>query len=119
LMLAERGRVALAPDAATWVRRACQAAPFREAPQNREVAFQSRAIHLVQQDTAEGFFAATALVADLTLVAADARLLPSHQIPALALRDDEGLSRSSNPLERRCRILPKIGDRDDVRYLGH
>src|SRR2546427_5518742 len=32
LMLAERGRVALEPDAATWVRRACQAAPFREAP---------------------------------------------------------------------------------------
>jgi len=36
-----------------------------------------------------------------------------------ALRDDEGLIRSSNPLERRCRILPKIGDRDDVGYLGH
>src|SRR2546422_7857525 len=42
LMLAERGRVALEPDAATWVRRACQAAPFREAPLNHEVAFQSR-----------------------------------------------------------------------------
>jgi PIN domain nuclease of toxin-antitoxin system len=32
LMLAERGRVSLKPDAATWVRRVCQTVPFREAP---------------------------------------------------------------------------------------
>src|SRR2546425_8227084 len=50
LMLAERGRVALEPDAATWLRRACQAAPFREAPLNHEVAFQSRAIDLRSEE---------------------------------------------------------------------
>ncbi len=83
-MLAERGRVALEPDAATWVRRACQAAPFREAPLNHEVAFQSRAIDLVHQDPADRFLAATALVYDLTLVTADDRLFRSHQIASLA-----------------------------------
>ena len=84
LMLAERGRVALEPNAATWVRRACQAAPFREAPLNHEVAFQSRAIDLVHQDPADRFLAATALVYDLTLVTADDRLFRSHQIASLA-----------------------------------
>ncbi len=84
LMLAERGRVALKPDAATWVRRACQAVPFREAPLNHEVAIQSRAIDLVHQDPADRFLAATALVYDLTLVTADERLLRSRRIASLA-----------------------------------
>lgn len=84
LVLAERGRVTLEPDAVTWVRRACQAVPFREAPVNHEVAIQSRAIDLVHQDPADRFLAATALVYDLTLVTADERLLRSRQIASLA-----------------------------------
>jgi PIN domain nuclease of toxin-antitoxin system len=84
LMLAERGRVTLAPDAATWVRRACQAVPFREAPMNHEVAIQSRAIDLLHEDPADRFLVATALVYDLTLVTADERLLRSRRIAALA-----------------------------------
>jgi PIN domain nuclease of toxin-antitoxin system len=66
LILAERGRVVLEPDAATWVRRACQAVPFREAPLNHEVAIQSRTIDVVHEDPADRFLAATALVYDLT-----------------------------------------------------
>ena len=45
LMLAERGRLSLEPDAQTWVRRAFQAVPFREAPMNYEVAIQSLRPH--------------------------------------------------------------------------
>jgi len=84
LMLAERGRISLEPDATTWVRRVCRTVPFREAPLNHEVAIQSRAIDLVHQDPADRFLAATALVYDLTLVTADARLLRSRRLAALA-----------------------------------
>ena len=83
-MLAERGRVTLAPDAAAWVRRALQTVPFREAPVNYEVAIQSRAIDLGHQDRADRFLAATALVYDLTLVTADERLLRARRIASLA-----------------------------------
>jgi PIN domain nuclease of toxin-antitoxin system len=84
LMLSERGRVALEPDAATWVRRVCGAVPFKEAPLNHEVAIQSRALDLAHQDPADRFLAATALVYDLTLVTADERLLRSRRIVSLA-----------------------------------
>jgi PIN domain nuclease of toxin-antitoxin system len=84
LMLAERGRVSLKPDATTWVRRVCQTVPFREAPLNHEVAIQSRAIDLAHRDPADRFLAATALVYDLTLVTADARLLRSRRLATLA-----------------------------------
>jgi PIN domain nuclease of toxin-antitoxin system len=83
LMLAERGRLSLEPDAQTWVRRAFQAVPFREAPMNYEVAIQSRAIDLEHRDPADRFLAATALVYDLTLVTADERLLRSRMIASL------------------------------------
>lgn len=42
LILAERGRIIVAPDSVTRVRKAMQAAPFRQAPLNHEVAIQSR-----------------------------------------------------------------------------
>ena len=84
LMLAERGRLALEPDPATWIRRACRAMPYKEAPVNHEVAIQSRAIDLDHQDPADRFLAATALVYDLTLVTADERLLRSRRITSLA-----------------------------------
>jgi len=83
-MLAERGRLALEPDPATWIRRACRAMPYKEAPVNHEVAIQSRAIDLDHQDPADRFLAATALVYDLTLVTADERLLRSRRITSLA-----------------------------------
>jgi PIN domain nuclease of toxin-antitoxin system len=83
LMLAERGRLALEPDAQTWLRRAWQAVPFREATMNYEVAFQSRALDLEHRDPADRFLAATALVYDLTLVTADERLLRSRRITSL------------------------------------
>src|SRR5207244_1687764 len=36
-----------------------------------------------------------------------------------SLCDDERLLSRTNPLESRGRILPEIGDRNDVRHLGH
>ena len=74
LMLAERGRVALVPDAERWVRASLERLPFREAPLNAEVAMASRALKIPSDDPADRFLAATARVYDLTLVTADIRL---------------------------------------------
>lgn len=74
LMLAERGRVALLPDAERWVRANLERLPFREAPLNAEVAIASRALKIRSDDPADRFLAATARVYGLTLVTADARL---------------------------------------------
>jgi PIN domain nuclease of toxin-antitoxin system len=74
LVLARKGRLTLKPDAEQWVRRAWDAAPFHEAPLNREVAIESRRIALSHEDPADRFLAATAVVYQLTFVTADARL---------------------------------------------
>lgn len=75
LMLAERGRIAVSPDAGAWMRRVLRTYPFREAPLQHEVALRSRQVGLSHQDPADRFLAATAAVYDLVLVTADARLL--------------------------------------------
>lgn len=74
LMLAERGRVELLPDAERWVRASLERLPFREAPLNAEVAIASRTLKVASDDPADRFLAATARVYELTLVTADARL---------------------------------------------
>ena len=74
LMLAERRRVVLLPDAEQWVRATLERLPFREAPLNTEVAIASRALRVPSDDPADRFLAATARVYELTLVTADARL---------------------------------------------
>lgn len=74
LLFAEKGRVALAPDAETWVREQLARIPVREAPLNTEVAMTSRRLVLGSDDPADRFLAATAIVYQLTLVTADTRL---------------------------------------------
>ncbi len=86
LVLAEKGRLLLQPDALTWVRSMLRSIPLREAPLNHEVAIQSRSLDLPHQDPADRFLAATAIVYDLTLVTADERLLGSKQFSVLANR---------------------------------
>ena len=86
LILADKGRVILEPDAETWVRRVLQAIPFREAPLTFEVAIRSRTVALPHQDPADRFLAATAIVYGLTLVTADTRLLRAAEVPTLPNR---------------------------------
>lgn len=74
LMLAERKRVVLLPDAEQWVRSCLARLPFHEAAVNAEVALTSRALKIPCDDPADRFLAATARVYELTLVTADARL---------------------------------------------
>ncbi len=74
LMLAERGRIVLLPNADRWIRDCLARLPFLEAPLNVEVALASRALKIPSGDPADRFLAATARVYDLTLVTADAGL---------------------------------------------
>jgi len=75
LILAERGRLVLQPDAETWVRAQVQRAPVSQIALDHEVAMLSRVIRLPHEDPADRFIAATARVHELTLVTADQRLL--------------------------------------------
>ncbi len=86
MMLAEKGRIQLAPDPTTWLRQVFKTVPFKEAALTHEVAFQSRSVDLPHQDPVDRFLAATAMVYDLTLVTADERLIQCNQVAILANR---------------------------------
>ena len=83
LLLAERGRVDLAPDPWSWIRMALATRPMREFPVTHEVALSSRSVRLRHNDPADRFIAATAMVHGLTLVTADRTLLECPDIRVL------------------------------------
>ncbi|MXV97059.1 MAG: type II toxin-antitoxin system VapC family toxin [Gemmatimonadetes bacterium] len=83
LLLAERGRVDLAPDPWSWVRMALATRPMRECPLTHQVALRSRSVRLPHNDPADRFIAATAMVHGLTLVTADRTLLDCRDIATL------------------------------------
>ena len=83
LMLSERRRIVLEPDADTWIRVQLARLPFHEAALNVEVALVSRRLVVASDDPADRFLAATARVYDLTLVTADVRLHKIAGVPVL------------------------------------
>jgi PIN domain nuclease of toxin-antitoxin system len=83
LLLAEKDRVSLGPDIVKSVREIFRRIPLKEAVLNQQVAVQSRLVQLAHQDPADRFLAATAVVYDLTLVTADARLLAAKEVSIL------------------------------------
>ena len=75
-LLADAGRVKLAGHSVSeWVARVLGESPLRDAPMNREVALETRAVRLEHDDPADRMLAATARVFDLALVTADERVL--------------------------------------------
>ena len=78
IILAERGHIVLDARPELWLRDVFTTVPFKEAPLNHEVAIQSRMINLTQEDPADRFLVATALVYDLKLVTADRRIITSQ-----------------------------------------
>ena len=86
LLLVERGRISLEWDPQALVSSMLKAGPFREASLTHAVAQQSRRLSLEHSDPADRFVAATAVVYDLTLVTADARLLRGKGYRTLANR---------------------------------
>jgi PIN domain nuclease of toxin-antitoxin system len=86
LVLADKRRIRLHPDPASWIRKALEAAPFREARINHEIAIRSRELKCPHQDPADRFLAATAWVYELTLVTADRRLFALRSVSILRNR---------------------------------
>ncbi len=86
LLLMERGRISVEGEPQAFVSRMLKAGPFREAPLTHAVAQESRRLSLEHSDPADRFVAATAVVYDLTLVTADARLLDGSGYRTLANR---------------------------------
>jgi PIN domain nuclease of toxin-antitoxin system len=86
LMLSRKGRIVLSGDPGVWIADALRRVGLREAALTHEVAVKSASLDLPHADPADRFIAASALVYDLVLVTADARLLASREIPTLANR---------------------------------
>ncbi len=86
LLLAEKGRISLAPSGQEWVALALNKVPVKEAPLTLEVALATSQIRLPHHDPVDQFLAATARVFDLTLATADARLLEGKGFSLLANR---------------------------------
>jgi len=86
LMLMERGRVSVEGDPQAMVSLMLKGGPFREAPLTHAVALESRRLGVNHPDPADRFLGATAVVYDLTLVTADARLLCAMDFRTLANR---------------------------------
>ncbi len=83
VLLAEQGRVELAPDPWRWIRTALATRPLKEVALTHEVALRSRSVRLPHDDPADRFIAATAMVHGLTLVTADRSLLECPDIRVL------------------------------------
>lgn len=84
LLLSEKQRLELDPDAHSWVRHQLGTGAFREAPLTWEIAAESRLMNIEHEDPADRFLAATARVCGLTLVTADQRLLRAPGYAVLA-----------------------------------
>lgn len=84
LLLAEKGRIILDDDPATWLRGVLREIPFKEAVLTHEIAIQSRTLDLPQNDPADRFLAATSIVYGLTSVTADKRLMIARNFSVLS-----------------------------------
>ena len=74
LILAEKGRISLQPDAVAWIDLALQTLEIIEAPLVHQIAILSRQIELPHQDPADRFIAATAVYYNLILATVDSNL---------------------------------------------
>lgn len=83
LILAQKGRLRLHPDAVAWVRTVLSLRITNEAPLNNEIAILSGTVSLPHEDPADRFLVATARIYQATLVTNDRRLLESDEIDTL------------------------------------
>ncbi len=79
LVLIEKGRLGVSDEPLRWMDDVLRTFPVRDATLTREVAIVSRSIDLPDQDPADRFIAASAIVYELTLVTVDDRLKRSKE----------------------------------------
>lgn len=82
-LLVRRGRVRIDGHFQSWVEKALETVPIREAVFNFEVAKKVETMVLPHNDPADHFIAATALVHRLTLVTMDQFLVDAPWLPTL------------------------------------
>jgi PIN domain nuclease of toxin-antitoxin system len=85
-LLVEKGRLELEHDIDSWLDRAFELAPMREAPLSHAIVRTLGAIHTPHPDPADRFLAATAAALELDLVTADERLLRGRGYRTIAGR---------------------------------
>jgi len=85
-LIAQKGRISLAPTVKEWITASLEKVPMKEAPVTFDVAQATEEIRLSHRDPVDQLLAATARAFDLTLVTADARLLRGTGFRTLANR---------------------------------
>ena len=85
MILAEKGKIRMEPNASVCIRRAIDSNDFKQAPLNMEVAIKSREVNLPHKDPADRFLAATSLVYDLPLATVDTHLLKAEWLSTIPL----------------------------------
>ncbi len=84
LILAEKKKIILNPDPATWIQNSLQQLDTQQAPLSNEIAIISRQLQLEQQDPADRFIAATAIHLQLTLATVDQHFTKVDWLPTLS-----------------------------------
>jgi PIN domain nuclease of toxin-antitoxin system len=84
LLLVEKGRLSLQPNAIAWIDLALARLIIREALLNRQIAILSRQIDLPHQDPADRFIAATAVYYQLILATVDTNLTGTNWLQTLS-----------------------------------
>jgi PIN domain nuclease of toxin-antitoxin system len=84
LLLAEKGRLILAPTPTQWVQNSLQELDTKEAPLSNDIAILSRQLDLAHQDPADRFIAATAVHYGLTLATVDENFIKASCLKTLS-----------------------------------
>uniref|UniRef100_UPI0030DB2896 type II toxin-antitoxin system VapC family toxin n=1 Tax=Pseudanabaena sp. UWO311 TaxID=2487337 RepID=UPI0030DB2896 len=84
LLLAEKKRISLKPEARIWIGLALNNLETREANLNHDIALLSRQIELPHQDPADRFIAASAIFYELTLATVDQNLVGCSWLPTMS-----------------------------------
>ena len=83
MLLVEKGRLAVRPNAVSWIRQALDGSSVIEIPVSIEIAMASRQIILPHQDPADRIIAASSRILGLTLVTSDRALLDCPDLKTL------------------------------------
>jgi PIN domain nuclease of toxin-antitoxin system len=84
VILAEKKRISLQPDANTWVNLALKNLGTIEANLNNDIALLSRQLSLPHQDPADRFIAASAIYYKLDLATVDANLTKCSELKTIS-----------------------------------
>ena len=86
LTLHRKGRLELAEEAESWVRKTLDLLQLNEAPLTIDIVVEVLKLKLAHGDTADRFLVATAKVLGLTLVTSEERIIASGDVPTLSNR---------------------------------